>query len=37
MICGSDDRKLRLWDLGKPERSMVLSGIDAENEKPTYQ
>jgi phosphoinositide-3-kinase regulatory subunit 4 len=36
MISGSEDRKLRLWDLGKLERTTVLSGL-TENEKPSYQ
>ncbi|KAI0088224.1 hypothetical protein BDY19DRAFT_994141 [Irpex rosettiformis] len=37
MICGSEDRKIRLWDLGKVERSFVLSTPDEEGEKPTYR
>lgn len=36
MISGSEDRRLRLWDLGKVERTTVLSGIEIESEKPTY-
>ncbi|KIP05625.1 hypothetical protein PHLGIDRAFT_128766 [Phlebiopsis gigantea 11061_1 CR5-6] len=36
MLCGSDDRRIRLWDLGKLERSTVLSGLEADSEKPTY-
>ncbi|KAF9011876.1 other/VPS15 protein kinase [Cyathus striatus] len=36
MITGSEDRKLRLWDLGRPERTTVLSGLENENEKPNY-
>ena len=37
IISGSEDRKIRLWDLGKPERTVVLSGLDSESERPTYQ
>lgn len=36
MICGSEDRKLRLLDLNKVERSVVLSSPDGEGEKPIY-
>ncbi|KAI0701928.1 hypothetical protein BC835DRAFT_1321753 [Cytidiella melzeri] len=36
LLCGSEDRKIRLWDLGKVERSVVLSSPDEEGEKPTY-
>ncbi|KAG7095893.1 hypothetical protein E1B28_006581 [Marasmius oreades] len=36
MITGSEDRKIRLWDLGKIERSSVLCGLDAEQERPAY-
>ncbi|KAH9994556.1 ARM repeat-containing protein [Russula compacta] len=36
MASGSEDRKLTLWDLGKVERTAVLSGAELENEKPTY-
>ena len=37
IISGSEDRKIRLWDLGKPERTVVLTGLDSESERPTYQ
>ena len=37
MLCASEDRRIRLWDLGKPERSVVLSGPDADNERPVYR
>lgn len=37
IISGSEDRKIRLWDLGKLERTCVLSGLEMENEKPSYQ
>ncbi|KAE9405511.1 hypothetical protein BT96DRAFT_988303 [Gymnopus androsaceus JB14] len=36
MITASEDRKIRLWDLGKIERSTVLCGVETEIEKPTY-
>ncbi|KAJ7628484.1 hypothetical protein FB45DRAFT_794341 [Roridomyces roridus] len=36
MVTGSEDRKLRLWDLGKLERMTVLSGLETENERPTF-
>ncbi|KAI0037081.1 ARM repeat-containing protein [Vararia minispora EC-137] len=35
MITGSEDRRLRLWDLGRIERTTVLSGTDGE-ERPLY-
>lgn len=35
MISGSEDRRIRLWDLAKTERSVVLSGTQPE-EKPSY-
>lgn len=37
MLCGSEDRRIRLWDLGKTERSVVLSGPEGESERPTYR
>lgn len=37
MITGSEDRKIRLWDLGKLERTTILSGLESENEKPSYE
>lgn len=36
MISGSEDRRLRLWDLGKVERTAVLSGLETESDRPTY-
>ncbi|KAF8958945.1 hypothetical protein BDZ97DRAFT_1839964 [Flammula alnicola] len=36
MITGSDDWKLRLWDLGKLDRTTVISGLESEQEKPSY-
>ncbi|KAL0574075.1 Serine/threonine-protein kinase [Marasmius crinis-equi] len=36
MITGSDDRRIRLWDLSKVERSNVLCGLEEDNnERPT--
>jgi phosphoinositide-3-kinase regulatory subunit 4 len=37
MVSGSEDRKLTLWDLGKVERTAILSGAELENEKPSYR
>ncbi|KAG5644667.1 hypothetical protein DXG03_007966 [Asterophora parasitica] len=37
MITGSEDRKLRLWDLGKLERTVTLSGLELDTERPSYQ
>ncbi|PPQ92492.1 hypothetical protein CVT25_010325 [Psilocybe cyanescens] len=36
VITGSDDWKIRLWDLGKFDRTAVLSGIENESERPSY-
>jgi len=36
MVSGSADRKLTLWDIGKAERTTILSGAELENEKPSY-
>ncbi|KAJ4489999.1 hypothetical protein J3R30DRAFT_3277445 [Lentinula aciculospora] len=36
MITGSEDRKIRLWDLGKIERSTVLCGTEIDTDKPSY-
>lgn len=37
MVTGSEDSKLRLWDLGKIEKTAVLSGADTDHEKPSYR
>lgn len=37
MVTGSEDRKLRLWDLSKLERTTVLSGLESENERPSFR
>jgi len=36
LITGSEDKRLRYWDLGRVERSIVLSGLGPEDDKPTY-
>ncbi|KAA1474364.1 ARM repeat-containing protein [Dentipellis sp. KUC8613] len=36
MVSGSEDRILRLWDLGRIDRTAVLSGLETESERPTY-
>ncbi|KAJ7756949.1 hypothetical protein B0H16DRAFT_1537509, partial [Mycena metata] len=36
MVTGSEDRKLRLWDLSRLERTTVLSGLESEHERPAY-
>ena len=32
-----EDCKLRFWDLGRPERSVILSGIETEGDRPAYR
>ena len=36
VLTGSEDAKIRLWDLGKIEKSTLLSGLDLGHEKPSY-
>lgn len=36
MLVGGSDRKLRFWDLAKIEASLMISGLDLEEAKPTY-
>ncbi|KAI0357817.1 hypothetical protein OH77DRAFT_1303761 [Trametes cingulata] len=36
LLTGSEDCKLRFWDLGRPERSVVLSGLEGDHDKPAY-
>ncbi|TBU59830.1 hypothetical protein BD310DRAFT_1038276 [Dichomitus squalens] len=36
IVTGSEDCKLRFWDLARPERSVILSGNETESDKPTY-
>jgi phosphoinositide-3-kinase, regulatory subunit 4 len=37
MVSGSEDRMIRLWDLAKVERTVILSAPTAEGDKPVYQ
>lgn len=37
MLTGSEDRKIRLWDLGRLDRSMVVSGLELENDRPSFR
>jgi phosphoinositide-3-kinase, regulatory subunit 4 len=37
MLTGSEDRKLRMWDLNRVERSVVLSGLETQTERPSYR
>ncbi|KZT00186.1 ARM repeat-containing protein [Laetiporus sulphureus 93-53] len=36
LLIGSEDRRARYLDLARVERSMVLTGLEVETEKPTY-
>jgi phosphoinositide-3-kinase, regulatory subunit 4 len=36
ILTGSEDRKIRLWDLSRTERSVVLTGGEIEGEKATF-
>ena len=35
-LTGGADNKLRFWDVTRPEASMVISGLDAEEDQPTF-
>ncbi len=37
IITGSEDRRIRLWDMGRPDRSCVLTGLESEYDRPTYR
>ena len=37
MITGSEDSKIRFWDLGKFDKTTVLSGPELDHEKPWYK
>ena len=37
MVTGSEDKKIRLWDLSMLERTSILSGLEEEHERPTYR
>ncbi|EGO26710.1 hypothetical protein SERLADRAFT_355396 [Serpula lacrymans var. lacrymans S7.9] len=36
MVSGSEDRRIRLWDLTKLERTSVLVGLDSGHDRPSY-
>ncbi|GAA6055457.1 hypothetical protein JCM3770_002836 [Rhodotorula araucariae] len=36
LLTGGEDRKLRFWDLAKASRSAVVSGLDADEEVPSF-
>jgi len=36
IITGGSDKKIRFWDLAHVENSMVVSGLDSEESKPTF-
>ncbi len=35
-VTGGADRKLRLWDVARPDTSMVISGLDVEEDQPKF-
>ena len=37
LLTGSEDRKIRLWDLSRVDRSMVISGLEMESDRPTFR
>ena len=37
MITGSEDSKIRFWDLGNCDKTTVLSGLELDHEKPWYK
>lgn len=36
LITGGEDRKVRFWDLGRTERSAVVSGLEMDDERPVF-
>ncbi|GAA6038901.1 hypothetical protein JCM8097_000564 [Rhodosporidiobolus ruineniae] len=36
LITGGEDRKVRYWDLGRPAKSAVVSGLDVDEEVPSF-
>ncbi|KAI9705497.1 MAG: Serine/threonine-protein kinase [Candelina mexicana] len=36
MVTGGSDRKVRFWDLNRIEASLIVSGLDAEEPKPSF-
>ena len=37
MITASEDKKIRLWDFARLERTSILSGLEEEHERPAYR
>lgn len=37
LITGGEDRKLRFWDLGRASKSAVVSGLEIDDEAPTFR
>jgi phosphoinositide-3-kinase regulatory subunit 4 len=37
MVTGSEDRRIRLWDLNKLERTSVVAGPESEHDRPSYR
>lgn len=37
LITGGEDRKLRFWDLGRVGKSAVVSGLEMEDDQPTFR
>lgn len=37
MVTGSEDRRIRLWDLSKLERTYVVAGPESEHDRPSYR
>jgi len=37
LLTGSEDRKIRLWDLGKVDRSVVISGLELDYDRPAFR
>ncbi|KAG8916382.1 Serine/threonine-protein kinase [Tulasnella sp. 417] len=37
LLTGSEDRKIRLWDLSRVDRSIVVSGLEMESDKPSFR
>lgn len=36
LVTGGADKKLRLWDVARPETSTVINGLDAEEDQPKF-
>ena len=37
IVSGSEDRRVRLWDVSRVERTSVLVSAEPENERPSYR